>query len=44
MIKGLHYDLAKENAGLNGYEPMFAFDKTDQAARQLAELAAWFAE
>lgn len=39
---GEHYDLAKENAGFNGYsEPMIAFDATDPAAKQLAMLTTW---
>lgn len=39
---GDHYDLAKENAEDNGYqEPMIAFDTSDQAAKQLQELADW---
>ncbi|ABM97002.1 hypothetical protein [Methylibium petroleiphilum] len=39
---GEHYELAKENAGFNGYEePMIAFDANDPAARQLGEVLAW---
>ncbi|CAB5514305.1 hypothetical protein LMG26857_03364 [Achromobacter anxifer] len=39
---GEHYELAKENAGFNGYsEPMIAFDATDPAAKQLTELHNW---
>lgn len=39
---GEHYDMAKENAGFNGYEePMIAFDATDPAAQQLGELHLW---
>jgi hypothetical protein len=39
---GAHYDLAKENAGFNGYsEPMMAFDANDQAAKDLPKLLGW---
>ena len=42
---GVHYDKAIENAEFNGYEqPMIAFDSTDPAARQLADLQGWLAE
>jgi len=43
LLDGVHYDLAKENAGFNGFvEPMMAFDATDAAARQLGEICVWF--
>lgn len=43
MLDGMHYDLAKENAEDAGYAgPMIAFDATDSAARQLADVSAWF--
>ncbi|MBK3779874.1 hypothetical protein G3A43_06375 [Paraburkholderia aspalathi] len=39
---GVHYDLAKENAGYNGYsEPMMAFDAKDQAAKDLSQILGW---
>lgn len=42
MLDGVHYELAKENAGFNGFEPpMIAFDALDPAARQLGEILIW---
>ena len=44
IAEGLHYDVAKENADLNGYEePMIAFDEQDPAARMILDdsLRAW---
>jgi hypothetical protein len=42
MLAGEHYELAKENAKDNGFEePMMAFDATDAAARQLADIQGW---
>jgi len=33
---GEHYEMAKENAAFNGYEePMIAFDRNDEAGRQM---------
>lgn len=41
-IEGKHYEMAMENAADQGYdEPMVAFDKTDAAAKQLAEVWTW---
>lgn len=39
---GEHYELAKQNAGFNGYvKPMIAFDVSDEASRQLPGIAHW---
>lgn len=39
---GEHYDLACEQALREGFEkPMISFDKTDEAGKGLAEVAAW---
>lgn len=39
---GEHYEAAKENARFNGYdEPMIAFDASDPAWKQMADLVAW---
>lgn len=39
---GEHYELAKENAEMNGFEgPMLAFDSRDPAADGLTKIAAW---
>ena len=38
---GEHYELAKENAEDNGYEPQLSFDENDPAAKQLGSILAW---
>ena len=38
---GDHYEMAEENAADNGYEPQFAFEENDPAAKQLGEIHAW---
>ena len=42
VAQGDHYDRAIEQVRAERYEPKFAFDETDVAARQLADLAGWF--
>ena len=42
VAQGVHYDLAIEQVRAERYEPKFAFDETDVAARQLVDLAGWF--
>lgn len=39
---GRHYNLAMKDASDNGYdEPMVAFDETDPAAKQMAQVLSW---
>ena len=38
---GDHYEMAEDNAVDNGYEPQFAFEENDPAAKQMGEIHAW---
>lgn len=41
---GDHYTIALEQASAAGFDPVMCFDGNDQAARQLADTSAWFAQ